>query len=169
MPYDPTIGDLFPIPPEVKRLEVFLGEWNVAGTVALDGRTLPVSGKWRFTPAASGQGLRASMRLELGPLGAYEEDDLIGYDAESGNIHVFRLTNTASVLDHTARWTDDRTLQMQYVRTDDGRAYREETTIRLQSPTSFTVRETDRYGDSVVSSMNFDVKKAANEGDAREP
>lgn len=169
MPYDPTIGDLFPIPPEVKRLEVFLGEWDVAGTVALDGRTLPVSGKWRFTSAASGQGLRATMRLELGPMGAYEEDDLIGYDAETGNIHVFRLTNTASVLDHTARWTDEHTLQMQYVRNDDGRTYREETTIRLQDPASFTVRETDRYGDIVVSSMNFDVKKADGGRETREP
>ena len=37
MEQNPKISDLFPIPAEVKKLSLFLGDWSVEGTLTSEG------------------------------------------------------------------------------------------------------------------------------------
>jgi len=55
----PTLADIFPLPVEAKRLEVFLGNWNVAGTLTFMGKPFGIKGIAKFSSVAKGWGVLA--------------------------------------------------------------------------------------------------------------
>jgi len=159
MEQSPTISEVFPIPAEAKRLEVFLGDWDVEGTVTFGGNAMKAKGRWAFRKAAGGWGLKATMKVNLEGMGSYEEDDLVGFDKESGRLHVFTLTNTAAVHDHLATWSDRNTLNLEYDGLQDGKKLREEATIRFSRPNELTMSEVDTVDGQVASTMEVTLRK----------
>ena len=49
----PTLADIFPLPVEAKRLNVFLGTWRVEGNLTFMGKPFEVKGIAKFSSAAS--------------------------------------------------------------------------------------------------------------------
>ena len=91
----------------------------------MEGNSMPVSGIWRFVPAAAGWGLRAKFEGNVEGMGRMEEDDLFGFDAETGKTHIYSLTNTGNVHDHVGGWTGADSLEFVCATTQDGKPYRE--------------------------------------------
>ena len=65
----PTISEMYPVPAEMKKLHVFLGEWSVEGTIKTGGSVMRLKGEWNFGTAAGGWGLKSSNKFEVKELG----------------------------------------------------------------------------------------------------
>lgn len=154
-----TISEMYPIPPEIKRLHVFLGDWNAEGTIKTGDNKLKLEGKWRFSTAAGGWGLKSANQFEVEELGTYELDNLFGFDRETGTLHIYSLTNMAETHDHTATWSDENTLKGGYKGLKDGKPFREDFTIKLVSPDEITIDYTEKVDDQIDSIMNVRLKK----------
>ncbi len=156
-----TIRELYPVPAEVERLRVFLGDWRGGGVLRTGGAEMKVAGRWRFLAAAGGWGVRVSMRSTIEGMGEYALDTLIGFDPETGTLHVYSLTNMAETHDHTAAWSDEATLHGRYDGTKDGKAFREDFTIRLTRPDEMTVEYVETLDGRLDSTMSIRLKKQA--------
>ncbi|AAM03912.1 TPA: hypothetical protein HA338_11015 [Methanosarcina acetivorans] len=154
-----TISEMYPIPPEIKRLHVFLGDWNAEGTIKIGDNKLKLEGKWRFSTAAGGWGLKSANKFEVEELDTYELDNLFGFDRETGTLHIYSLTNMAETHDHTASWSDENTLKGGYEGLKDGKKFREDFTIKLVSPDEITIDYIEKVDDQIDSIMNVILKK----------
>lgn len=67
----PTLKELFPLPREAAKLQIFVGDWKVEGTLTFEGKPLKVKGVWNFTSVADGWGVMNVGKLEIEGLGAY--------------------------------------------------------------------------------------------------
>lgn len=148
----PTLGEMFPIPDGAKALERFLGEWEVNGSLTMEGTTLPMAGRWLFEPAAAGFGVRCTLTAEIEGLGAYAESDLVGFDAETGAVHIFSLTNSGAVHDHAGRWVGDDRIEFEFNGTQGGKPFREVGTMDIVAPTRLHLVSTD-YVDGAVTAV----------------
>ena len=109
-------------------------------------------GEWTFTAVAGGWGVRGAMRCEVEGLGSYEEDDLAGFDKETGKFHVYSITNSAAVHDHVGGWTDENTIEIAYEGLQDGKAYREIGVVRFMPDGAMHLESTD-YVDGQLASI----------------
>lgn len=147
----PTLADIYPMPPECQALERFTGVWTVEGTISAEGAAMPLTGTWSFTPAAAGWGVASKLRGHIDALGAYEEDDLLGFDAETGLFHIYSLTNSGAVHDHVARWVTSDRLAFDYTGLQGGKPYRETGSVEFTDPRTMRV-ESEDYVDGALSS-----------------
>lgn len=118
------------IPLEATSLQAFAGDWVVAGTLEAAGSTSAISGRWHFEPAADGWGLRGRMETSIDGLDTLEEDELIGYDATDGDVHMFSM-NRLAIRDHRGGWINERELEVAFAGRLEGRAVSEIFTIRF--------------------------------------
>ena len=154
-----TISELYPIPAEIKKLHVFLGDWKVEGTLKTGDIIMRLEGKWNFSTAAGGWGLKSSNKLEIEGMGTYERDNLFGYDKETGELHIYSVTNMAETHDHIASWVDENTFNGRYDGLKDGKKFREDFTIKLVSPDEFTIDYVEKVDDLIDSVMNLKLRR----------
>ncbi|MDY9925711.1 DUF1579 family protein [Methanosarcina sp.] len=155
----PTISEMYPVPAEMKKLHVFLGEWNVEGTIKTGGSVMKLKGEWNFGTAAGGWGLKSSNKFEVKELGTYELDNLFGFDKETGRLHIYSITNMAETHDHTAAWSDENTLKGEYDGLKDGKKFREDFIIKLVSPEEITIDYVEKVNGQIDSIMNLKLRK----------
>lgn len=147
------VAEMFPVPEGAKRLGWFVGEWTLGGTLQMGGDTFPISGDWSMTAAAGGWGVRSHLQGQIEGFGAMYEDDLLGFDQESGLIHLYSLTNTGNVHDHVGPWREDGDFDLVCEGTQQGQAYHEAIEFRCDGDRRFTVRSVERVGGEVASVM----------------
>ncbi|RXE56617.1 hypothetical protein ABH15_00010 [Methanoculleus taiwanensis] len=155
----PTIRELYPIPAEIERLWVFLGDWHGEGVLKAGGDTMKVAGRWRFVTAAGGWGVRVSMESVIEGFGDYALDSLFGIDTETGTLHIYSLTNMAETHDHTACWSDETTLHGRYDGLKGGKPFREDFTIRVVRPGAMTLEYVERIDGLLDSTMTIHLTK----------
>ena len=155
----PTLAELFPVPEQAQQLARFLGVWAVDGSLTVEGNPLTMTGEWSFTPAAAGWGVKASLHAEIEALGAYEEDDLVGFDVETGTFHIYSLTNSAAVHDHVASWTSENILSFDYEGLQGGKAYREVGRMEFLSEHRMQAESTDYVDGEVASAMHVTLTR----------
>lgn len=148
-----AVAEMFPVPEGAQRLEAFVGEWTLSGTLEMQGNTFAIAGDWSMTPAAGGWGIRSELRGRIEGLGAMLEDDLLGFDQESGQVHLYSLTNTGNVHDHTGQWRDDGGIDLVYEGTQQGQPYHETIELRSDPAGRLTVHSVERIGGAVASVM----------------
>jgi hypothetical protein len=155
----PTLADLFPIPEDARKLERFIGNWTIEATLTLEGTPLRGNGTWLFERAAGGWGIRGRLEADFEGMGAYREDDLVGYDVETGTFHIYSLTNSSAVHDHLAKWEDGNTLVLEYDGLQEGKKYREEATCRFISDDEIHMQETDYVEGQTTMTMSLILRK----------
>lgn len=111
------------------RLSAFVGDWLVDGVMFGDGGRRQISGHWTFDEAADGWGVAGTLTTIIEGIGRLAERELIGYDSETGQIHLFSM-NRVAIRDHIGGWEGD-TLVTRFV-SDDKTTVEE---IRLRFPT----------------------------------
>ncbi len=154
-----AVAEMFAVPEGAKRLEWFVGEWTLGGTLELEGNTFAISGDWSMTPAAGGWGVRSQLRGEIEGLGPMLEDDLLGFDPETALIHLYSLTNTGNVHDHVGQWREDGGFDLVYEGTQQGQPYREEIELRREGERRFTVRSVEHVGGALASMMQAELTR----------
>jgi len=155
----PTLADIFPLPVEAKRLDVFLGNWNVEGTLTFMGKPFGVKGIAKFSSVAKGWGVLATAKLEIEGLGANEEADLLVFDRSEKLYHFFAVTNTAAAYDHKGKWLNDDTINFLYEGSQDGKSYKEELLIKILNQNEVTIHEKDFVGDQITTEMAVSLSK----------
>lgn len=153
------IEELYPVPAEVKKLYTFLGDWNVEGNLTVDGNIMKLEGTWTFSKAAGGWGMKSSNGLEIEGMGHYELDNLFGFDRETGELHIYSLTNMAETHDHKASWSDEKTLNGEYDGLKDGKRFREDFTLKLVNSNEVTIDYVEKVDDEMDSTMSIRLKK----------
>jgi hypothetical protein len=146
----PRLADLFPVPAQARTLERFIGTWSISGTLEVAGSRLGMTGEWRFAPAAAAWGVKATLSAAIEGMGAYEEDDLFGFDVETGTFHIYSLTNSGAVHDHPARWSSADVMEFSYDGLQGGKSYRETGRTEFLGADRIRVESTD-YVDGALS------------------
>jgi hypothetical protein len=159
MENNPKLSDIFPSPAEVKKLQFFLGDWTVEGTLSFEGKPFNVTGLWRFSSVSAGWGVLNVGKMQIAGLGAYEEVDLLGFDPGEKMFHLFSVTNTAAAHDHKGKWLDDKRISFLYEGLQEGKPYKEEIELKILSSTEFTIHEKDTLGNQVISTMDATMRK----------
>jgi hypothetical protein len=155
----PTLAEMFPKPEETSRFARFAGEWALEGTLTLEGTPLPMTGSWTFTIVAGGWGVRGVMRSQVEGLGTYEEDDLVGFDQETGQFHVYSITNSAAVHDHVGGWTDPHTFEIAYEGRQGGKPYREMARVKFSNDATLEMESTDYVDGQLASVLAVTLRK----------
>lgn len=153
------ITEMFPIPEGAKRLGRFLGDWTAQGSLAMEGNSLPVRGSWRFVPAAAGWGIRSKFEADIKGMGHMDEDDLAGFDAETGLSHIYSLTNTGNVHDHVGRWTGADSVEFVCETTQGGKPYREVIVCTFHGDRELVVSSTEYVGGEQISAFEATLRK----------
>lgn len=147
-------------PDEAKRLAAFVGEWTVVGSLALGMDRAMVSGQWRFEEAAGGWGVFGKMNTEIEGMGAFGENELIGFDEVGGNTHLFSM-NRFTIRDHVGGWADEDTLVVQYVGIDEGKQVTEEITIEFVEPGRMVARVIEQAGGEIIITTDLIMERLA--------
>lgn len=133
------------LPDEAKRLVAFIGEWDVTGSMSDGTDQFPVTGRWMFTEAIDGWGVNGIMVTDIEGMGSFEESELIGLDAVTGEVHMFSM-NKFTIRDHVGGWEDDHTLVTRYAADDGG--------TRTVEVITVTFHDLDRMTGSVVEQVD---------------
>jgi hypothetical protein len=155
----PTLSELFPIPDAIHSLDRLLGTWRVEGTLTVGENPLRLDGRWEFTAAAAGWGIKAALRADVEGMGAYVEDDLLGYDVETQTFHIYSLTNSGAVHDHVARWTGADVFELTYDGLQDGKPYHEEGRVTFIPGGQMQIVSRDFVAGELASSMDVTLRR----------
>jgi hypothetical protein len=145
-------------PDEAARLAAFLGEWSVSGSLTAGDSPASVSGTWRFDQAADGWGVRGQMHTDIEGMGAFEEEELIGFDAEAKQVHMFSM-NRYAVRDHVGGWVSDDTLLTRYSGRSDGTEVTEEISGEFVAPDRMVGRVVERADQAVVLTTDLIIQR----------
>ncbi len=155
----PALAELYPIPDGAIELRRLLGTWAINGTLAVEGTPLAITGNCEVAPAAGGWGLRVVFDADIDQLGAYHENDLFGFDAETGMVHLYSITNTAAVHDHPARWVTRDVMEFEYLGTQGGKPYREAGRMEFVTDERIQLESIEYIDGEVSSAMNVIMER----------
>ncbi|HUK84648.1 MAG TPA: DUF1579 family protein [Candidatus Acidoferrum sp.] len=159
----PAFTDIFPLPDQVKTLQVFIGNWDLEGTLIFRGKTFKVKGLGKFTSVAAGWGILSIVKMGVEDLGTYEEVDILGFNRSEQMFHFFALTNTAAAYDHKGEWKDNKTINFVYEGQQYGKTYKEELEIKIQNSSELTICENDYLDGQLITTMSVKLKKQISE------
>ena len=110
-----TAADNAPAPPSGSAsFSQFVGSWAGEGVYKDTGKPeVKVRMKVDCRPAGGGWGVKCDFNM-TSPEMNYQESDLFGYDATSGQVHWFAIDNVGSVHDHKGTWIDGSRLSVRY-------------------------------------------------------
>ncbi len=148
-----------PLPPEAKRIvDGFSGAWTFEGTVSgLPGMKEPLKVKETMQCRKGGAGrLVACTGKGTSAMGGYEDEALIGYDANGKAVHFVGMDSMGVVHDHKCNWKDDKTLACEPLQWtgDDGQPATVDLTVTWSDPKTIKVVETTTAKDG--SKMAFE-------------
>jgi len=129
---------------EIGLLGRLVGDWTVDLTAKMpDGTSLQGKGTVRATELSMDRGIRTEMRLDAEGMGAYHEDDLWGYDQWEKKIHLYSVTSTGAVHDHSGAWKDDKTLELHWQGLYEGEPATEDVVLTWAGDNEIRVHEVD--------------------------
>src|SRR5512133_1541840 len=101
-----------PLPPEGKRwIEGFIGTAKSTDLKMTMGNRA-ATGAMTVTCTRAAGGRAAQCKARITTKGMPPEDDafLMGWNAATGEAHLFEVTSDGEVHDHAGKWSDDRTI-----------------------------------------------------------
>jgi hypothetical protein len=159
MQHSTRLSDIFPLPVESSRLNIFIGDWLVEGNLVYMGRPFKAKGTAKFSLAAAGWGILATAKLQIENLGAYEEVDLLSFNRAEKLFHFFAVTNTGASYDHKGKWKDDKTLNFSYEVMQGEKSYKEELEIKVISENQLAINEKDFLEEQVITTLDVVLNK----------
>jgi hypothetical protein len=148
----PSLQD--PLDEQTKKLQIFIGNWDVEGKVNFVGKSIKVKGSWKITSTLVGWGGLDTGKLSIKTLGIYEEVTLLCFNIGEHMTHLF-----SSAHDHKGKWVDDEKLVLEYGENRQGKSYKEIIEIKVLNPKKFLIHEEDTLDGIVTSTMDLTFKK----------
>jgi len=148
-----------PVPDGVKKIQMFAGNWEGAGTMTMNGQTSNIRVTHVNTSTAAGWGIRADETIEMPGMPDYKAINILGYEAGSDLTHIYTISNYGECHDHWGKWTDDKTLMLQYDGLTDGKPTTEMLKVIVDNPSQYRVIGSTYVGGELVSSNEVTMKK----------
>jgi len=145
---------------EIELLDRLVGDWTVELTGKVpDGTSLQGKGTVRAIELSLGRGIRTEMKLDVPGMGAYDEDDLWGFDQWQKEIHLFSITSTGAVHDHSGKWNDDKTLELHWEGLYEGKPATEDVVLTWVTDDEIRVHEVDTSGGQTGPVFEYVLKR----------
>jgi len=147
--------------PAIQRLLTLAGTFDGDASLTMDGKTTRFRLHHENREVSAGFGLSAHETAELPGLGHYEAENLFGYDAGRGQIHLFSVTNDPNTHDHKGTWTSSNTLQLRYEGLLDGRKYVEVIPMTVVGPDEYRFKSIATLDGKPYQTLTADMKRTA--------
>jgi len=129
---------------EIEMLKSLVGDWSVDVTAKMpDGTSLQGKGTVRACELSLDRGIRTEMELDVPGMGAYHEDDLWGFDQWVKKMHMYSITSSGAVHDHSGTWEDDKTLHFRWEGIYEGKPATEDVVLTWAEDGEVRVHEVD--------------------------
>ena len=148
----PSLQD--PVHEQAKKLQIFIGDWDVEGEVNFSGKSIKVNGRWKIASTPVGWGGLDTGKLSIKALGVYEEVTLLCFNIGEQMTHLF-----SSAHDHKGKWVDDEKLVLEYEEMREGKSYKEIIEIKVLNKKKFLIHEEDTLDGIEASTMDLTFRK----------
>jgi hypothetical protein len=141
-PYDksskPAAAMEAPQPPlEIKTFTDHAGTYEGMGTLTMGDKVAHYKMTHINKVISDGFGLQCTEENMSKEMGSYKSVDLFGFDPGKQMVHMFTVSNMAEIHDHFGKWTDGKTLALEYDGMKEGKAFVETVNIVFDSPTQY--------------------------------
>lgn len=150
-----------PLPKPVQGMECLVGTWKGGGTVAMGKDKAKIDATWTCKRVSAQWGVSCIFRVTGIPgVAAYEETDLMGYDATTNSYHWYAVTNAGETHDHVAT-PNEGALKFVFEGTQDGKPFKEVIDMNMAKDSkSLTGRAESFVAGASASIMEIKLRKS---------
>jgi hypothetical protein len=128
--------------PEIQRMTALAGTFMGEAEYTAGGKTTKFTLHHDNRIVADGFGLATHETAEIPGLGHYEAQDLFGWDAGRGELHLYSVTNDPISHDHAGRFSDAHHATLRYEGVQDGKKLVEVIPMEILGPDEYRFRST---------------------------
>ena len=123
------------MPEAQKNLLQFVGNWKVDDAKFTEGGET-LTGVYTFDCSAvnDNTGILAHEKFATKEMGTMKGENLLGYDPNTGQVHLYSIDNMGTAHDHYGYWVDKNHLFVQYQGVVDGKMYVEQIDMKFTTP-----------------------------------
>jgi len=128
------------MPEAQKNLMQFVGNWRLDdANVTMGGET--ATGIYTFDCSAVNEntGILVHEMFASKEMETLKGENLLGYDPNTGQIHLYSIDNTGTAHDHYGYWVEKNHLFVQYQGVVEGKMYVEQIDMKFPSPNNLEV------------------------------
>jgi hypothetical protein len=127
-----------PMPEGAKKLQVFAGDFEGTGTMTMEGKTHNTKVSHINETGAGGWAVTIVETVESSDMETYRGENIFGYEAGSDLTHLYSVSNYGDCHDHKGKWSNEKTLVLQYEGFMNGVPMVEVINIVVDSPTQYS-------------------------------
>lgn len=147
------------MPPQVEAMHRLKGKWKGNGTLQLGPGKHSVVGKMKCSPISGGMGIGCETTITGSPaMEKYQVTDLWGYDHETGQHHMFSVTNAGETHDHVGRMTEEG-WEGTYEGTHDGKPLVEKLSLQFRGKDKLTISSRTIIGGQQVMAVTATLER----------
>jgi hypothetical protein len=125
-------------PPEIQKFYNFAGKWTGTYDAVMEGQKMTADASYTWSKIVDGWGMFIDEKIEMPGMPVYLGHNILGYDIGEKKYHLYTISNYAQVHDHVGGWKDDKTMYLEYNGIVDGKPYKEELYMTINSPNECT-------------------------------
>jgi hypothetical protein len=129
-------------PAEIRRITALAGTFEGKATYTANGKPVTFTLHHVNQVIAGGFGLQCHEDADIPGMGRYVAEDLFGWDAGRGQLHLFSVTNDPYAHDHAGPWTDAHHATLRWEGVHDGRKMSEVLPIEIVGPDEYRFHST---------------------------
>lgn len=150
-----------PVPDNVKKLYLFLGNWKGKATMTVNGETRSFDYSMNFKTDADGWGILYHEKGLIPDAAPYLGVGMLGFDESANTVHIFTVSNYGDVHDHKGMWTDDKNFALVYNGTQEGKALKEELNVQYVDANTFKFNDVVMLNGQTVQTLNAEMHKTS--------
>jgi len=128
--------------PEIKRLTALAGKFEGEAQYTAGGKTIRFTLHHDNRVGAGGFCLANHETADVPGMGHYEAENLFGWDAGKGELHLYSVTNDPYTHDHAGRFTDEKHATLRYQGLRDGKKLSEVIPMEILGPDEYRFKST---------------------------
>jgi hypothetical protein len=128
-------------PAAQKNIMQFVGFWKLDNANFMMGdKTLTGAYTFDCSAVCDNTGILAHEKFVTKEAGTMMGENLLGYDPNTGLVHLYSIDNTGTAHDHYGYWINDKHLFVQYQGILDGKMYVEQINMMFDSPNKMNIK-----------------------------
>jgi hypothetical protein len=139
-------------------LKQLIGEWNV-GIALKKSEDKAVSGFGDMTASEIEAGINSEIETQVEGYEDYYENNIWSYDPEKDEVHLFSVSSDGEFRDHVGKWTDSKTLELDWRGTFEDQDQTEHIRARWASKDQIEIRETHYQLGQVMLIVDYVFKR----------
>jgi hypothetical protein len=143
---------------EQELLKQLIGEWSV-GIAMKKAEDKVVSGCGDMTAWASGSGVNSEIETQIEGYEDYYENDSWSFIPEKGEVHLFSENSDGEFRDHTGKWRDEKTLDLNWRGTFEDQDQEEHIIATWVDKDQFELRENHYTQGTPMLEINYVFKR----------